>query len=110
MSAGIPITPGISNTPIVDVATYVITPKMPGAMMGIVTWRAVLNVPTCDIDDASSSAGSMLRNSPMTIRKIVAAKRSPSTKIIAPMLSGLNGPRSHPSHKMNGWLMSPVRG
>ena len=46
----------------------------------------------------------------MTMRKMVAASRSPSTKIMAHIVFGLNGPLSQSSSAVNGRFTRPVRG
>ena len=100
---------GNSNSPIVAVPTKMMTPSSPGSITGSVMRRAVVRISAPDVAAASSSAGSMLRKRPTTIRKIVGVRRNASTTTSVPSVYGLNIPFFQSSHCVKGMLKTPVR-
>ena len=84
MPAGMPRIAGSSNSPMVAVPTKMMTPSRPGSITGSVTLRTVVAVLAPDVEAASSRAGSMLRNKPTTMRKMVGVSRNASTTTSVP--------------------------
>ena len=84
MPAGMPRMAGNSKSPIVAVPMKMMTPSRPGSITGSVTFRTVVAVVAPDVEAASSNAGSMLRNRPTTMRKMVGVSRKASTTTSVP--------------------------